>query len=325
MRRRQFLVSALAAATRIRGARAQPKPRHARVGWVVGSSAASSAPFLSGLRVGLADLGYVEGRNLAIETRYADDAPDRVAALAEERVRLSVDVLVTQGTATWRVVGLKSEIPVVFIFSADPVEAGFAQSLARPNGNATGLTLMSVELNGKRLELLREIMPAARRVAILANPDHRGEHLERRQSEETAGRLGIAIQYLPVHDASELEASFEPMRSGSPEAIVVFPDPLVIQNRERIIGFAMERRIPVLSGWSIFAHSGALCTYGPRLTESYRRAAYYVDRILKGAKPADLPIERPTQFELVVNLKTAMALDLVLPPTLLARADEVIE
>jgi putative ABC transport system substrate-binding protein len=184
---------------------------------------------------------------------------------------------------------------------------------------------MSVELNGKRLELLREIMPATRRVAILANPHHRGEHLERRDSEETAQRLGITIQYLPVHDAAELEASFEPIRAGSPDAIVVFPDPLVIQKRERIIDFAMTQAIPVLSGWSIFAHSGALCTYGPRLTESYRRAAYYVDRILKGSRPADLPIERPTKFELVVNLKTAKALGLVIPPNLLARADEVLE
>jgi putative ABC transport system substrate-binding protein len=325
MRRREFIISAFAAATLARGAGAQPKPKLARVGWVVGASAASSVPFLDGLRAGLADLGYVEGRNLAIETRYADDQPDRVAPLAEELVRLPVDILVTQGTATWTVVGLKSAVPVVFIFSADPVEAGFAQSLARPGGNATGLTLMSVELNGKRLELLREIMPATRRVAILANPHHRGEHLERRESEETAQRLGITIQYLPVRDLAELEASFEPIRSGSPQAIVVFPDPLVIQNRQRIIAFAMVQRIPVVSGWSIFAHSGALCTYGPRLTESYRRAAYYVDRIFKGAKAADLPIERPTKFELVINMNTAKALGLAMPPSLLARADEVIE
>ena len=325
MRRRDFVISLLAAATLVRDVAAQPKSKLARLGWVVGASAASSVPFLDSLRAGLADLGYVDGRNLVIETRYADDKPDRVAPLAEELVRLPVDVLVTQGTATWTVVGLKSEVPIVFIFSADPVEAGFAQSLARPSGNATGLTLMSVELNGKRLELLREIMPATRRVAILANPHHRGEHLERRESEEMAQRLGITIQYLPVHDLAELEASFEPIRSGSPEAIVVFPDPLVIQNRQRIIGFAMAQRIPVLSGWSIFAHSGALCTYGPRLTESYRRAAYYVDRILKGAKPADLPIERPTKFELVINMNTAKALGLTVPPSLLARADEVIE
>jgi putative ABC transport system substrate-binding protein len=325
MRRREFIVSVVAAATLVRGAGAQPKPKLARLGWVVGASAASSVPFLDSLRGGLANLGYVEGRNLAIETRYADDKPDLVAPLAEELIRLPVDILVTQGAATWTVVGLKSEIPVVFIFSADPIAAGFAQSLARPSGNATGLTLMSVELNGKRLELLREIMPATRRVAILANPHHRGEHLERRDSEETAQRLGITIQYLPVHDAAELEASFEPIRAGSPDAIVVFPDPLVIQKRERIIDFAMTQAIPVLSGWSIFAHSAALCTYGPRLTESYRRAAYYVDRILKGSRPADLPIERPTKFELVVNLKTAKALGLVIPPNLLARADEVLE
>ena len=325
MRRREFiaLLGGAAAAWPL-AARGQ-QPTMAVVGILNGGAPGEYAHFVAAFRQTLSDAGYVEGRNLAIETRYADDQPDRVAPLAEELVRLPVDVLVTQGTATWTVVGLKSAVPVVFIFSADPVEAGFAQSLARPSGNATGLTLMSVELNGKRLELLREIMPATLRVAILANPHHRGEHLERRESEETAQRLGITIQYLPVHDLAELEASFEPIRSGSPQAIVVFPDPLVIQNRQRIIAFAMVQRIPVVSGWSIFARSGALCTYGPRLTESYRRAAYYVDRIFKGAKAADLPIERPTKFELVINLNTAKALGLAMPPSLLARADEVIE
>ncbi len=323
MRRRKFI--ALAAATVLaRGALAQSGAKTARLGWVVGSSAASAMPFLDSLRAGLADLGYVEGHNLTIEARYADDKPDRLPVLVQELLRLPLDIIVTQGTATWSVVGV-ARVPVVYIFSADPVESGFAESLARPGGNATGLTLMSVELNGKRLELLREIMPSIRRVAIIVNPHHRGEHLERRDSEEMAAQLGIAIQYLPVHDVAELEASFGAIVSDAPEAIVVFPDPLVVQNRSRIIDFAMTRHIPVVSGWALFAHSGALCTYGPRLTESYRRAAYFVDRILKGTKPAELPIERPTRFELLINLGTAKALGLTMPPELLARADEVIE
>jgi putative ABC transport system substrate-binding protein len=323
MRRREFIAFA-AASVLARGAGAQSTAKIARLGWVVGSSAASAMPFLGSLRAGLADLGYVEGHNLTIEARYADDRPDRLPLLIQELLRLPVDMIVTQGTATWSVVEMAA-VPVVYIFSADPVEAGFAQSLARPGGNATGLTLMSVELNGKRLELLREIMPSIRRVAIIANPHHRGERLERQDSQEMAARLGIAIQYLPVHDVAELEGSFGAITAGAPEAIVVFPDPLVVQNRSRIIDFAMTRQIPVVSGWALFAQSGALCTYGPRLVESYRRAAYYVDRILKGTKPAELPIERPTRFELVINLKTAKALGLTFPPTLIARADEVIE
>jgi putative tryptophan/tyrosine transport system substrate-binding protein len=172
--------------------------------------------------------------------------------------------------------------------------------------------------------LLREILPHLRRTTIIANPDHRGEHLERHDSQEAARRLRITIQYLPVHNIAELEASFSAIASDS-EAIVVFPDPLTVRNRQRIIDVDATRRIPVISGWSIFAQSGALCTYGPRLSESYRRAAYYVDRILKGMRPADLPIERPTVFELVVNLKAAETLGLMMTAAILVRADEVIE
>jgi putative tryptophan/tyrosine transport system substrate-binding protein len=308
-----------------RVAAAQLSARIFRVGWIVQTSESASLPFLDALRAGLADLGYLEGRNLVLESRYADDLPDRVPALTQELLRAPVDVLVTQGPTTWAIVKGVTTVPVVYVFSADPVEAGFAQSLARPLGNSTGLTLMSVELNGKRLELLREILPTLSRTAIIANPDHRREHLERQDSEETAHRLGITIQYLPVRNAAELEASFAALATSEPEAIVIFPDPLTISNRQRIIDFAATRHIPVISGWAIFAQSGALCTYGPRLTESYRRAAYFVDRILKGARPADLPIERPTIFETVINLKTAKALNLIIPQSILARADELIE
>jgi ABC-type uncharacterized transport system substrate-binding protein len=325
MRRRKFIVSSLALVSLPEVAAAQSPTRPFRIGWIVANSAVASAPFLDAFRAGLIDLGYVEGRNLAIETRYADDAPDRVPILIEELLRIPVDVMVTQGATTWAVVKNVTTVPVVYVFSAHPVEAGFAQSFSRPGGNSTGLTLMSVELNGKRLELAREILPSLRHTAILANPDHRGEHLERENSEEAARKLGITIQYLPVHNVAELDASFPALVAGEPEAIIVFPDPVTIQNRHRIIDFAGTRHIPVISGWAIFAHSGALCTYGPRLTESYKRAAYYVDRILKGKKPADLPIERPSRFEFVVNLKTAKALGLTVPPSILARADEVIE
>jgi putative ABC transport system substrate-binding protein len=324
MRRRTFLASTLLSVSLPKSVVAQAPARAFRLGWIVATSAASSAPLFDALR-GLADLGYVEGRNLVIEARYADDALGRVPALAEALLHIPLDVIVTQGPATWAVIKAVTTVPVVYGFSADPVEAGFAQSFAHPGGNSTGLTLMSVELNGKRLELLREVLPTLRRTAVIANPDHRGEHLERRETEEAAQRLGITIQYLPVHNEAELEESFAAIGSDTPEAIVLFPDPTTIRNRQRVIDFAMTQRIPVISGWSIFARSGALCSYGPRLTESYRRATYYVDRILKGMKPAALPIERPTAFELVVNVRTADALGIELPSSLLARADEVIE
>jgi putative ABC transport system substrate-binding protein len=189
----------------------------------------------------------------------------------------------------------------------------------------TGVTLMAVEFNGKRLELLQEIVPELRRVAIVGNPEHPGSHLERAFSEETARRLGLTIEYLPTRTHDELTSVLSAISAHPPQAISLLADGFAIQNRQIIIDFAMRHRAPVISGWPIFARSGAVCTYGPRLTESYRRLAYYIDRILKGAKPADLPIERPTKFEFVINLKTAKALGLTIPQSLLVRADEVIE
>jgi putative ABC transport system substrate-binding protein len=325
MKRRRFLLSTLALAGVPKITMAQSATRISRIGWIVGGSAAGSALFLAALRAGLAEHGYVEGRNLVIEARYADDRPEQVPALAQELIRLPVDLLVTQGAATRAIAKETSSVPIVYVFSADPVLAGIAQSLARPGGNATGISLMSVELNGKRIELLREILPRLQRVTIIANPAHSGAEFELQACENAARQLGIAIQQDLVRNAAELEESFSEIATGKPGAITVIPDGLVIQKRQHIIDFAAAERIPVISGWKIFAESGALCTYGPRLTESYRRAAFYVDRILKGMKPAELPIERPSVFELVVNLKTAAALGVTLPPSVLARADEVIE
>jgi ABC-type uncharacterized transport system substrate-binding protein len=216
-------------------------------------------------------------------------------------------------------------VPVVYVFSGDPVSAGFADSLARPRGNMTGLTFMAAEFNGKRLELLREIIPELRRVAIVANPQHPGEQLERAYSESAARQLGLTIEYFPTRTHDELSRALATMTAHPPQAISLFADGFAIQNRQNIIDFAMKHRVPVISGWPVFARSGALCTYGPRLSESYRRLAYYVDRILKGAKPADLPIEQPTKFELVINMKTAKALGLTIPQSVLVRADEVIQ
>ena len=325
MRRREFItILGGAAATWPLVAHAQ-QPKVSRIGWLTTAPAAEVNPFLEALRAGLAARGYTEGRNLAITARYADGDVGRIPALAEELAGLPVDLIATQGTATRLLLKVSAAVPVVYVFSADPVLAGISDSLARPGRNMTGISVMSVELNGKRLELLREIMPQIGRVAILASPIHAGEELERTNSVEMAQRLGITIQYFPTPSPADLRSAYASMAADPPQAIVVFPDPVTFANRQQIVDFASTQRVPVVSGWADFADAGALCTYGPKLTESYRRLAYYVDRILKGEKPADLPIERPTVFEFVINLKTANALGIEVPPALIARADRVIE
>jgi putative ABC transport system substrate-binding protein len=325
MKRRVFVASLVAMAAMPRTGTAQGAARVIRVGWLTAQQASSLVPYVDAMRTALADLGYVEGHNLVIEFRYGDDVIERVPELAAELVRLPVDLIVAQGAAAFEIRGLGLPIPVVFSMSADPVSAGFADSLARPRGNMTGVTLMAVEFNGKRLELLQEIVPDLRRVAIVGNPEHPGAHLERAFSEETARRLGLAIEYLPTRTRDELTSVLSAISAHPPQAMSLLADGFAIQNRQTIIDFAMRHRAPLISGWPIFARSGAVCTYGPRLTESYGRLAYYIDRILKGAKPDDLPIERPTKFEFVINLRTAKALGLTIPPSLLVRADEVIE
>ncbi len=325
MRRREFITLLGGAATAWPlGARAQ-QPRTVRLGWVTTGSAISVNPFLDALRAGLADFGYVEGHNLTITARYADGDISAAVPLAEELMRLPVDLIATQGTATRLLQKVSTTVPIVYVFSADPVLAGIADSLARPGRNMTGITVMSVELNGKRLELLREIMPQLRRVAIIASPTHAGEELERANSVEMAQKLGITVQYFPTPSPADLDRAYTSLAADPPQALVVYPDPVTFANRQKIIEFASSRRVAVVSGWADFAEAGALCTYGPRLAESYRRLAYYVDRVMKGEKPAGLPIERPTVFEFVINLKTAKALGIEVSPKILARADRVIE
>jgi putative ABC transport system substrate-binding protein len=325
MKRRLFLASVLAVASLPRSLAAQTAPKVVRIGWLTAQQASSLTPYLEALRAALAELGYVEGRNLTIEFRFGDDEIERVPALAAELVRLPVDLIVAQGAAAFEVHKLALPIPVVFSMSADPVSAGFVDSLTRPRGNMTGVTLMAMELSGKRLELLRDIAPAVHRVAVVGNPEHPGAHLEHAYSEERGRRLDLVIDYVPTPTRDALTKAFATMSVNPPQAISVLPDGFAVQNRRSIIDFATSLRVPVISGWPVFAQSGALYTYGPRLTESYRRLAYYVDRILKGAKPADLPIERPTKFELVLNAKVARTLGLAFPHGLLALADEVIE
>jgi ABC-type uncharacterized transport system substrate-binding protein len=325
MERRVFLASTATAILLPRVAAVQPSTKVPRVGWLTAQQAPSLAPFLDAFRDGLAKYGYQEGRNLVIEYRYANDVYERVPGLADDLVHFPVDLLIAQGAALFEISNRSWPVPIVYVISADPVSSGFATSLARPRGNMTGLSLMAVDFNGKRLELLKEIVPTLRRVVVIGNPEHPGAHLERAFSEETGRRLGLTIGFVPTRSLDELTAALNAMAADPPQAISILADGFAVQNRKPIIDFALLHRAPVISGWPVFAQSGALCTYGPLLTESYRRLAYYVDRVLKGAKPADLPIERPSKFELVLNLKTAKALGLTLPPSVLARADRVLE
>ena len=324
MQRREF-ITLLGAAAWPLSARAQQGEQAARIGWLTAQRESSLTPYVAAMRASLAERGRVEGKNLTIDFRYGDDAIERVPELAADLERLPVDLIVAQGAAVEVINKLNLKTPVVYVFSGDPVSAGFAESLSRPRSNMTGLTFMAAAFNGKRLELLQELIPGLQRVAIIANPEHPGEQLERQYSEEAGQRLGLSISHFATRNRGELEAALNSIAAVPAQAISVFADGFAIQNRQSIADFGINHRMPVISGWAVFAQSGALCTYGPRLSDSYRRLAYYVDRVLKGTSPADLPIEQPTKFELVINLKTAKALNVTIPPSILVRADTVID
>jgi len=295
-----------------------------RIGWL--SNSGANSPFFEAFRGGMRDLGYVEGRNLVIEARFGEGSSERLEQLAVELVQMKLQIIVTQaGPATYPVVRAKATMPVVFGFSGDPVEGKLADSYAHPGGNFTGMTYLSLELVGKRMEMLKEAMPGLKRVAIIANPHHPGEQGELRASQAAAKLLGLAIDYHQVRTDAELDEAFAAILKSHSEAIVVFPDAFMVSRSDRIAAFSIKNHVPSISGWATFADRGNLMTYGPNLRDSYRRLATYVDKILKGAKPADLPIELPTTVELVVNLKTAKALGIKIPNSILVRADRVIE
>jgi putative ABC transport system substrate-binding protein len=324
MRRRAFLAG-LGTSLFPSISRAQGGVAGSRIGWLTAQRPASLAPYLDAFRAGLSDLGWSEGDNLHIEYRYGDDDVGRIPELAASLLQVPVALIVAQGSAAPAVRRLRLSTPVVYVFSADPVSAGFAETLSRPTGNMTGITHMAAEMNGKRLEMLREFSPELKYVALVANPEHPGEQLERAYCENVAQRLGLSLAYHATRTSADLTSAFDAIAAGPVRGICVFADGFAVQNRGQIAAFGISQKIPVISGWRVFAESGALCTYGPRLEASYRRLASYVDRILKGAKTSDLPIEQPTTFETIINAKTAKTLGLTIPPTLLARADEVIE
>jgi putative ABC transport system substrate-binding protein len=330
MRRRAFIALLGGAAVAWpHAARTQQTGKIPRVGWIIlGSPAGGVADIFSyydSFRAGLAEAGFVEGRNIVLVARSAEGVPERLPGLIDELLREEVSIIVSPGPASRVVRDKTTSVPVVFAFSGDPVAAGFVDSLSQGKGNLTGLSYMAVELNGKRLDLMKEMLPTLSRVTLLTNPIHPGEHLEVAESQRVAAALGMSLQYLQVRTAAEFDAAFRAMSDSKTEAIVAVPDNLIMLQRTRLVEFARDKRIPVISGWSEFAHSGGLMTYGPSSSKLFRRLAVYVKKIAAGAKPTDIPIEQPTTFELVINLKTAKSIGLTVPPTLLARADEVIE
>lgn len=296
-----------------------------RLGFVSGGERAAAAGFVDGVVADLATRGYVEPQSLELEMRFANDSLNRVPGLVIELERKGVGIIVTHAAATSTVVKGPHTVPVVYEFSADPVSVGIATDLIHPLYNATGVTLMLAELNGKRMELLQQILPTIRRVAVLANALHPGHELERAVSEVKARQLGIGVSVFTTRNDAELESALSGITVDRPDAMLVFSDAFVVQHRRKILDFALARRLPVVTGWAIMAESGALFTYGPRLIDSYRRVGYFVDRIVRGAKPSDLPIEQPTVIEFVVNVSSARKLGLIIPPAVLARADRVIE
>jgi putative ABC transport system substrate-binding protein len=324
MYRREWIALTTGLAMALDRAAAQGSSKPMRLGWLTAQSAPSLAPYVEAVRRSLADLNYVEGRNLSIDFRYGDGVLARVPALAAELERLPVDIILAQGAAVPVIRELGLKLPVIYVFSGDPVAAGLTQTLAQPQGNMTGLTFMAAELNAKRLELLTQIVPRLRDVAVVANPEHPGAFWERVDSEAAARRLGLRLHFYPTPNREALSTALSAIGSTSAKAISLFADGFAVENRQRIIDFGLQSRIPVISGWPVFAQSGALFTYGPRLVDSYKRLAYFVDRVVKGARPAELPIERPTTFELVLNQKTAQTLGLTLSQALLLRADQVL-
>jgi putative tryptophan/tyrosine transport system substrate-binding protein len=302
---------------------AQTVATPARIGWI---SITDPGISLDEFRGGLRKLGYVGARELQVDFRLALRDAQSVSAVVEELLKIPVALIVTVTVAAPFVHrAVAGRVPVVFAFSGDPVEAGLVQSLARPGGNTTGMSFLALDLVGKRLEVLKEIVPKMKRVAILANPQHAGEKAERRESLIAAERLGLQAAYVEFNQAQGFDAALDNVRQQGCEGLVVFPDVGMLGRAQQIAGFAMKERMPCISGWAEFAHAGCLVSYGPNLRDGYHRLAHYADRILKGAHPSSLPVEQPARVDLVVNLKTARALGVTIPNSLLLRADEVIQ
>jgi putative ABC transport system substrate-binding protein len=306
-------------------AQAQQRTQIPRIGFLSALSAPSMAARMEAFRRGLRDLGYVEGENIFLESRYADGQLEHLPTLITELLRNGVDVIVTTGPTTTRPAKeATSTIPIVMGFDSDPVGSGFVASLARPGGNVTGLSAISPEISGKQLELIKEILPKVSRVAVLGNSTTAGNGQSLRETELDAKALGMQIQYLEIREPKDIETAFREASKAHANAVIVLANSATTAHRTEVVQLAAKSRLPAVYYSTEFVEDGGLMTYGVSITDLFRRAATYVDKILKGAKPADLPVEQPTKFELVINLKTAKQSGLTIPPNVLARADRVI-
>jgi putative ABC transport system substrate-binding protein len=306
---------------------AQKASKVSRIGFLSPQERASNRPLTEAFLIGLRELGYVEGQNIAIEYRWADGNFERLPELAADLVRLKVDVIVAGVTqATLAAKNATKTIPIVMVAVGNPVDAGLIASLARPGANVTGTSTMADEVAGKQLELLKETVPKISRVAALWNPANPiYQKLQLREVEATARLLNVRLQKLEARNPKQIDQAFAAIIKERTRAIMVFGDPLFNIQRKQIVDLARKHRLPAVSSNAVFADAGLLMTYGPSFPESYRRAATYVDKILKGAKPAEIPVERPTKFEFVINLNTANKIGLTVPQSVLFRADRVIQ
>ena len=298
-----------------------------RIGCLFATTQAKGAPFANAFRQGLRELGYVEKQTVVVEFRSADARSERLPELAHELVIIKSDVIVATNDVSIAAAKRKTQtIPIVMAFSSDPVRTGFVASLARPGGNVTGLCTISPELSGKRLALLKEAVPGLSRVAFLWNPEARGHLIDYQETEGAARSLHLELQSIEVSRVEDLDRALSALTKGRTQALIVpAGNPIAVAKRAQVASFVRQNRLPSLYGGQEFMEGDGLMSFGPNTRDMFRRAATYVDKILKGAKPADLPVEQPTNFELVINLKTAKALGLTVPPSLLQRADQVLE
>ncbi len=327
MRRREFitLVGGAAAAWPVVAGAQQPG-RMPRIGVLLAGTPASFAPRAKALREGLQDLGYVEGKTIAIEWRWGEDRAERLPELAAELVRLNVDAIVTGGTPAAKALKAATRtIPIVMAIIGDPVAVGLVDSLSRPGGNATGFSIVAPDLSGKRLEALKEMVAGISSVAVMSNAANPQSQVELGEMQTAARRLGLQLHPSQVSAERSVERAFEEMRRSAVQGLIVLTDAILYSQRSRIVALAAESRLPAVYFFRDFVDAGGLMSYAPSDTDLFRRAATYVDRILRGSNPADLPIEQPIKFELIINVRTANALGLAVPPTLLARADAVID
>jgi putative tryptophan/tyrosine transport system substrate-binding protein len=307
-------------------AQAQQPTKVPRIGYLAPTFPSSTPGRWEALRQGLRELGYVEGKNVVIEWRYAEGKLDRLPALAAELVSLKADIIVTSGGATTRAVKeATTTIPIVMAQDNDPVGNGFVASLARPGGNITGLSTLAPEIGGKRLELLKEIVPKLSRVAVFGTSTQPGSAQQLKEVERAAGALGVKLQYLDVLDPKDIEIAFREAAKGRAGAVLTLTSSILLSQRAQLADLAVKNRLPAIYAQPEFVEDGGLMTYGVSITDLFRRAATYVDKILKGAKPGDLPVEQPKKFEFVVNLKAAKQIGLTIPPNVLVRADKVIK